>query len=85
MRSMTPCEWAKPIEGELWEVIQSMDEAKLAIVTQLREQDSPDEELKRFSGQFDSARGGLQKILLDAVSPETEDGTGETEPKSLSA
>ena len=70
MELVTPRDWVKPVAGELWEVLESLDEAKLAI-TRLREHATPDEDLKRFSEQFDITRDGLQKLLLDALSPET--------------
>lgn len=72
-----PHEWAKPVQGELWEVFESLDEARLAIAVQLREQDHPDEELELFQTRFDSVRDKLQELLLDALSPETAD-SGET-------
>ena len=70
MARVIPREWAKPIEGELWEVLESLDEAQLAIAACLREHDPPDE-MKRFSEQFLNRRDELQKLLLDALSPET--------------
>jgi hypothetical protein len=72
------CEWAEPVEGELWEVLESLDEARLAIITRLREDALPDQELKRFSEQFDIARDGLQKLLLDALFPDTAEDLDET-------
>jgi hypothetical protein len=73
MTLTTPCEWAKPVESEFWEVFESLDEANLAIAIRLREPDSPDEDIKRFLDQFRIVRGWLQKILLDVLSPQTQD------------
>jgi hypothetical protein len=73
MTHTAPREWAKPVESELWEAIEALDEAKLAIVACLREQNPPDENLTRFSEEFDRTREGLQKVMLDALSPETDD------------
>jgi len=72
----TPREWVKPVEGELWEVFESLDEANLAIAIRLREAAPPDEEARRFTEQFGIIRDWLQKILLDVLSPETKDPDG---------
>lgn len=77
MSGATPSGWAKPIENELSDILESLDLARLAIAARLKDEGKPGSELGLFSEKFDSAISGLQRLLLDALSPKIADGLDE--------
>lgn len=71
-RYESPREWVERVESELWKVLDTLDKTRLTVAKSLRE-DPESHGLKRFSGAFDQAKDGLEKLLLDVLCPQTTD------------